>query len=126
MGGEGPALPSSDLAWVVEKWVHAGVWTGSGEALVECCHHQTAASETLGAIRPVSNSFHTGLGNPINKNRNIASILSTFYNRIQRFLGLEKYSFENIEGTRENAGNQHFLLFPQPCLRFFCFFFLTF
>ena len=28
--------------------------------------------------------------------------------------------FENIVGRRENAGNQHFLLFPR------CFFFLTF
>ena len=30
----------------------------------------------------------------------------------------EKEGFENIMGKRENAGNQHFLLFPQCFLPF--------
>ena len=31
---------------------------------------------------------------------------------------LKKKAFENIVGNRENAGNQHFLLFPQ-CFQLF-------
>ena len=30
------------------------------------------------------------------------------------FMALKEKAFENIEGKGENAGNQHFLLFP-PC-----------
>ena len=33
-------------------------------------------------------------------------------------MNLGKPPFENIEGKRENAGNQHFLLFPQYFLTF--------
>ena len=34
------------------------------------------------------------------------------------FNDLEKYAFRNIVGKGENAGNQHFLLFPQCFLPF--------
>ena len=35
-----------------------------------------------------------------------------FTTQSQLFTPLEKKAFENIEGKGENAGNQHFLLFP--------------
>ena len=38
--------------------------------------------------------------------------LVTFYNTIRLFTTLRKKAFENIVGKGENAGNQHFLLFP--------------
>ena len=37
---------------------------------------------------------------------------------IPTFNDLEKETFENNAGKGENAGNQHFLLFPQCFLRF--------
>ena len=37
----------------------------------------------------------------------------TLYHTIPTFNNLEKESFENILGKGENAGHQHFLLFPQ-------------
>ena len=46
-------------------------------------------------------------------------ISSTFYNTILTFNDLEKkMPFQNIKGKGENAGNQHFLLFPQCFLPF--------
>ena len=35
-----------------------------------------------------------------------------FTTQSQHLMTLKKNSFENIEGTEENAGYQHFLLFP--------------
>ena len=35
------------------------------------------------------------------------------YHTMMTFDALEKKAFENIVGKEENAGNQHFLLFPQ-------------
>ena len=40
------------------------------------------------------------------------------YHTIPTFNDLEKEAFENIAGKGENAGNQHFLLFPQCFLPF--------
>ena len=37
----------------------------------------------------------------------------TIYNTIPTFNDPEEKAFENIVGKEENAGNQHFLLFPQ-------------
>ena len=37
----------------------------------------------------------------------------TFYHIVQTFTTLYKKTFENIVGKGENAGNQHFPLFPQ-------------
>ena len=57
----------------------------------------------------------------------------TFYHTIPTFYGPAEGTFENNVGTEENAGNQHFLLFPQCFLprwekksifelRLFCFY----
>ena len=37
----------------------------------------------------------------------------TLYHTIPTFNDPEEEGFENIAGKGENAGNQHFLLFPQ-------------
>ena len=42
----------------------------------------------------------------------------TLYRTIPTYNNPEKESFENIVGKGENAGNQHFLLFPQCFLPF--------
>ena len=42
----------------------------------------------------------------------------THYQTIPTFNNPEKDSFENIIGKGENAGNQHFLLFPHCFLAF--------
>ena len=42
----------------------------------------------------------------------------TLYHTIPTFNDPEKKSFENNVGKVENAGNQHFLLFPQCFLPF--------
>ena len=42
----------------------------------------------------------------------------TLYHTIPTLNDPEKKAFENIVGKRENAGNQHFLLFPQCFLPF--------
>ena len=41
-----------------------------------------------------------------------------FYHTIPTLMTLGKKTFENIVGKGENAGNQHFLLFPH-CFLFF-------
>ena len=47
------------------------------------------------------------------------TIILTVYHTILTFTNLEKRAFEkNIVGKGENAGNQHFLLFPQCFLAF--------
>ena len=43
-------------------------------------------------------------------------VLST--TQLRLLMTLHKKPFENIEGKGENAGNQHFLLFPQCLLPF--------
>ena len=42
-----------------------------------------------------------------------AFIFKLFTTPFQLLTTLSKKPLENIEGKRENAGNQHFLLFPQ-------------
>ena len=42
----------------------------------------------------------------------------TLYYTIPTLMMLKKKPFENIVGKRENAGNHHFLLFPQCFLPF--------
>ena len=42
----------------------------------------------------------------------------TIYHTISTLMTLRKKSFENIERKGENAGNQHFLLFPQYFLKY--------
>ena len=42
----------------------------------------------------------------------------TLYHTIPTFNDPKKKPFENIEGKEENAGNQHFLLFPQCFLSY--------
>ena len=42
-----------------------------------------------------------------------------FTTQSRLFTTLKKKPFENFEGNGENAGNQHFLLFPQ-CFLSFC------
>ena len=44
--------------------------------------------------------------------------VSPFTTQSRLLTPLEKKAFENIEGKGENAGNQHFLLFPQCFLLF--------
>ena len=44
--------------------------------------------------------------------------LSTFHHTIPTFKDAQKENFENIAGKGENAGTQHFLLFPQCFLLF--------
>ena len=43
---------------------------------------------------------------------------NTLYQIIPTFYDPEDEGFENIQGKEENAGTQHFLLFPQ-CFLFF-------
>ena len=44
--------------------------------------------------------------------------MQTLYHTIQTFNDPKEKTFKNIEGKGENAGNQHFLLFPQCFLPF--------
>ena len=48
----------------------------------------------------------------------ISSAVLTLYYTVLTFNDIEKEAFENIVGKGENAGNQHFLLFPQCILPF--------
>ena len=43
----------------------------------------------------------------------------TLYHTIPTFTTLKKKALENAVGKEENAGNQHFLLFPQCFLLYF-------
>ena len=45
-------------------------------------------------------------------------VYQTFTTQSRLLTPLETKAFENIEGKEENAGNQHFLLFPQCFLLF--------
>ena len=45
-------------------------------------------------------------------------LLSAFLSPSPSVNNLEKEAFENIVGLGENAGNQHFILFPQSFLSF--------
>ena len=59
------------------------------------------------------------IGSLANVIKNTLSGVLTLYHPIQTFETLVKMPFENIVGKGENAGNQHFLLFPQRFLPFF-------
>ena len=48
----------------------------------------------------------------------IKRLVSLFTAQSQLLTPLEKKAFENIVGKGENAGNKHFLLFPQCFLLF--------
>ena len=43
----------------------------------------------------------------------MAFFSSNLYHKILAFTNWEKKPFENIVGKGQNAGHQHFLLFPQ-------------
>ena len=44
--------------------------------------------------------------------RNVVNKCLTLYHTVPTFKTMKKRPFENIVGKGENAGNQHFLLFP--------------
>ena len=48
----------------------------------------------------------------------LCNVLLTLYHTIPTFTNPTKEPFENIVGKGENAGDQHFLLFPQCFLPF--------
>ena len=48
----------------------------------------------------------------------VPALSSLFIPQSPTFYDIEKEAFENIVGKGENAGNQHFLLFPQCLLPF--------
>ena len=50
--------------------------------------------------------------------KHCSKIYSTLYHTIPSLNDLKKQPFENIVGKQENAGYQHFLLFPQCFLPF--------
>ena len=65
-----------------------------------------------------SHSVFERLVLPTHKNQGLFGKELTLYNKIQTFNYPEKKPFENIVGKGENAGNQHFLFFPQCFLLF--------
>ena len=48
----------------------------------------------------------------------VENIMAKGENAVKLFTTIRERPFENIVGKAENAGNQHFLLFPQSCLLF--------
>ena len=102
-------------------------WLFSSIAIIETTDR---SDQEINTVTMTTSILARNYQSPAVKLPVLATWFIALYNTNPKFNNPEKEGFENIVGKGENAGNQHFLLFPQYFLPFpkqyliFFFFFL--